>query len=76
MAAKDIVISGLGWISVTGPGLSKVRVRVPSGTNVGLRPSLLPYDATYTTAKFTGGKLLKKSRRSGQTASTSYGWRA
>ena len=72
-ATTDIVIAGLGWLTITGPGVAKVQVTVPKGTSVAVRPALLPFDATYTTAKFTGGRLLKRSRRSG---SSSYGWRA
>jgi len=67
---QDIVISGLGWLSVTGSGQCKVRVTVPSGTSVAVRPSLMPYEAQHNTAKFTGGRLVKKGK------SSSYGWRA
>lgn len=70
----DIVIAGLGWVSVTGPGRCVVRLTVPKGTNVGLRPSLLPYEASHSTASFSGGRLMKKSRKSG--ANKGYGWRA
>lgn len=59
----DIVIAGLGWVAVTGPGMCKVRVTVPEGTAVDVRPSLLPFEAMSTTVKFTGGRLLRKSQR-------------
>eukprot|EP01035_Chromulina_nebulosa_P019313 gene19313-25175_t len=75
-STTDIVISGLGWITVTGPGIAKVKVGVPKQTSVSTRPALLPYEATYTTAKFTGGRLLKKSKKPGAAGSNSYGWRA
>jgi hypothetical protein len=71
-AAYDIVIPGLGWVSLTGVGSAAVRVNAPSGTEITLRPSLLPFEARSTTAKFTGSKLAKKSSK---TVST-YGWRA
>jgi hypothetical protein len=71
--AADIVIAGLGWIMITGSGLARVKVTVPVGTSVAIRSALMPFEATYTTAKFTGGKLLKKSGRS---SSNDYGWRA
>ena len=58
---------------MTGPGVFKIKVSVPHGTEVSTRKALLPYDANCTTAKFTGGKLLKKSRRAKGDA---YGWRA
>lgn len=68
----DIVIPGLGWIAVTGVGSVKVRVTAPQATEVTLRPALLPYEAKHTTARFTGGRLEKKSRKQEK----SYGWRA
>eukprot|EP00607_Mallomonas_marina_P009597 CAMPEP_0182420974 /NCGR_PEP_ID=MMETSP1167-20130531/6111_1 /TAXON_ID=2988 /ORGANISM="Mallomonas Sp, Strain CCMP3275" /LENGTH=269 /DNA_ID=CAMNT_0024597601 /DNA_START=627 /DNA_END=1436 /DNA_ORIENTATION=- len=72
-AANDIFIAGLGWIAVTGPGRFVLTLTVPHGTSVGVRESLMPYDAKHTTAKFTGGRLSKKSSRPG---SKNYGWRA
>lgn len=71
-SSSDIVIPGLGWVSVTGVGTVKVRVTAPVGTEVTLRPALLPFEAKHTTAKFVGGRLEKKSRKSVKT----YGWRA
>ena len=67
-------IEGLGWVAVTGSGHCRVRVTVPTGTNVGLRPSLMPFEAAHSTAKFTGGRISKKSKRPG--AQKGYGWRA
>jgi hypothetical protein len=55
-----VVIAGLGWVSVTGPGSFKVRVTAPKDTLVGLRPALLPYEAPLTTVSFTGGRLKRK----------------
>ena len=74
-ASNDIVIAGLGWVSITGPGVCKIKVTVPKGTTVTVRPPLLPFEARETTVKFTGGKLLKRSKKSGD-AGKSYGWRA
>lgn len=59
-SSYDIVIAGLGWVSVTGPGTATVRITVPEGTSVGLRPSLLPYEAPLTTVKFSGGRMMRK----------------
>ena len=53
----------------------KIKVTVPEGTNVGLRPPLLPYEASHSTAKFTGGRIAKRSKKGGD-GSKSYGWRA
>jgi hypothetical protein len=71
-AQTDIVIAGLGWVSVTGPGSCKVRVRVPEKVSVALRPALLPYEASHSTAKFTGGRFEKKSGK----GKGGYGWRS
>eukprot|EP01114_Cavostelium_apophysatum_P020786 TRINITY_DN7059_c0_g1_i1.p1 TRINITY_DN7059_c0_g1~~TRINITY_DN7059_c0_g1_i1.p1 ORF type:complete len:640 (-),score=123.01 TRINITY_DN7059_c0_g1_i1:11-1930(-) len=44
-AAADIVISGLGWVSVTGVGTFKFKVFAPEGVAVNLRTEpLLPYE--------------------------------
>lgn len=69
----DIVIAGLGWVSVTGSGMATLKVTVPVGTSVAMRPSLLPFEASHSTAKFTGGRLLKTS---GKSKGSAYGWRA
>lgn len=68
-----MVIPGLGWVTITGPGVAKIKVLAPEGTEVTLRPPLLPFEAKHTTAKFTGGKISKRSTKSG---AKSYGWRA
>eukprot|EP00587_Corethron_hystrix_P001885 CAMPEP_0113302380 /NCGR_PEP_ID=MMETSP0010_2-20120614/3217_1 /TAXON_ID=216773 ORGANISM="Corethron hystrix, Strain 308" /NCGR_SAMPLE_ID=MMETSP0010_2 /ASSEMBLY_ACC=CAM_ASM_000155 /LENGTH=793 /DNA_ID=CAMNT_0000156161 /DNA_START=305 /DNA_END=2686 /DNA_ORIENTATION=+ /assembly_acc=CAM_ASM_000155 len=65
-AAADVAIRGLGWIAVTGAGVAKVRVSVPKGTGISVRPPLMPFDVWETTATFTGGKL---KRKGGKTAS-------
>jgi len=57
---SDIVIAGLGWVSVTGPGTFTVRITTPEDTLVGLRTALLPYEAPLTTVKFSGGRLIRK----------------
>lgn len=62
-SSADIVIAGLGWISITGTGRCVIKLTVPEGTEVGIRPALLPYEAPFSTAKFTGGRLLQKSRK-------------
>lgn len=71
-SSADIVISGLGWISITGPGHAKIRVTTPKGTLVKLRNAILPFEARSTTAKFSGGRIIKKSGKK----QSSYGWRA
>lgn len=71
-SAQDIVIAGLGWVAVTGVGTVKIKVTVPEGASVGLRPPLLPFESSHSTGKFTGGKILKRSKKGGD---KTYGWR-
>ena len=67
-------LNGSGWVTITGAGRCQVKVTVPHDVEVALRPALLPYEASHSTAKFTGGRLTKKSRKPGD--APSYGWRA
>ena len=62
-SSADIVIAGLGWISVTGAGLCKVKISVPVGTCVSIRPALMPFEALHSRAIFTGGKVSKRGRK-------------
>jgi len=65
-AAADVALTGLGWVSVTGPGLAHVRVSVPKGIGVAVRPPLMPFDIWESTAKYTGSRSVRKtSGRSG-----------
>jgi len=73
-ASTDIVIAGLGWVSITGTGECTIRVTVPAGTGVNQRPALLPYEASHSTAKYTGGRIVRKSKKNN--IGKSYGWRA
>ncbi|KFH15201.1 Nitric-oxide synthase [Toxoplasma gondii MAS] len=57
-AATDIVLSGLGWISITGCGSMRVRVYVPDEVRVYQRPALVPRATRACPAVATG--LLKK----------------
>lgn len=65
-------MAGLGWVAVSGPGVARVRVTVPEGTAVGIRPSLMPFEANTTTASFTGGKFGRKTAKH----KPGVGWRA
>jgi ribosome biogenesis GTPase A len=72
-SSTDIVIPGLGWVAVTGSGSTAVNVVAPFGTEVSTRPALLPFEAKYSTAKYTGARIDKKSHKKNV---KSYGWRA
>ncbi len=62
-AAADISLRGIGWIAVTGAGNAKVRISVPKGIGFSVRPPLMPYDIWETTAKYTGGRAVRKSTK-------------
>jgi hypothetical protein len=62
-AAADISLTGLGWIAVTGAGMAKVKISVPKGIGVSVRPPLMPMDIWETTAKYTGGRAVRKSTK-------------
>lgn len=62
-ASADIALSGLGWISVTGPGVAQVRISVPAGTAVSVRPPLMPFDVWEAASRYTGGRAIRKSRK-------------
>ncbi|CAM9996517.1 unnamed protein product, partial [Choristocarpus tenellus] len=62
-SAADVVISGLGWLSLTGAGPVRIRVTAPKDVLVMLRDPLMPYESWDTTAKYTGGATIKKGKK-------------
>lgn len=59
-AAADVALTGLGWVAVTGSGKAFVRVTVPRGIGVSLRPPLMPFDVWDATASYTGGRAIRR----------------
>lgn len=59
-AAADLTLTGLGWVAVTGAGSVKVKVSVPKGVGVAVRPPLMPFDIWEVAAKYTGAKAVRK----------------
>lgn len=68
-AAADITLRGLGWVAVTGSGMAKVKITVPKGIGVSVRPPLMPYDVWDVAARYTGGRAVRKQ---GKTRSGKY----
>jgi hypothetical protein len=62
-ASADITLTGLGWVAVTGAGTATVKVSVPKGIGVELRPPLMPFDIWESTAKYTGSRSVRKSTK-------------
>lgn len=63
-AAADITLRGLGWVAVTGAGVAKLRISVPKGIGVAVRPPLMPFDVWEVAARYTGGRAVRKQGRS------------
>lgn len=57
-ASVDVVLSGLGWVAITGPGSVKLRVNVPYGMGVFTRDALMPFEAQAGVSKYTGSRGL------------------
>lgn len=62
-ASADITLTGLGWVAVTGAGTATVKVTVPKGVTVSLRPPLMPFDIWDSTAKYTGSRAVRKTTK-------------
>lgn len=56
----DIVLSGLGWVSVTGAGSAQVRVWVPRNVGVFTRDPLMPYEIRQGVSSYTGGRAINR----------------
>lgn len=61
-ASTDIVLSGLGWVAITGPGTVKLRVSVPRGIGVFAREALMPFEVKEGISKYTGSRGLNRKR--------------
>jgi hypothetical protein len=63
-AAADISLRGLGWVAVTGAGMARVRITVPKGIGVSVRPPLMPFDVWEVASRYTGGRAVRKVKKS------------
>lgn len=59
-AAADITLTGLGWVAVTGAGTAKIKLSVPKGIGVAVRPPLMPFDVWEVASKYTGSRATRK----------------
>jgi len=64
-ASVDIVLSGLGWVSITGPGSVKLRVNSPYGMGVFTREALMPFEVQAGASKYTGARAVNRRMRGG-----------
>lgn len=56
----DVVLSGLGWIAITGVGDIKLRVCVPRGVGVFTREPLMPFETQQGVSSYTGTQLVNR----------------
>merc|ERR1712139_571529 len=68
-AWDDVVIAGLGWISVTGFGTKELDVWVPKGVKVFRRPAMMPREVKnrgvkkfHPNNRARGHRILRKKR--------------
>ena len=54
-ACMDVVVSGLGWVALTGLGPVAVRTWAPPGVEIIHRDPLMPFEARTSTESYTGG---------------------
>lgn len=70
-AAVDVVLSGVGWVALTGSGSIRLRVNTPYGMGVFTRDALMPFEVQAGASKYTGGRGLnprqeRESRKKGK----------
>lgn len=62
-SSVDVVFSGLGWISITGPGKLKLKACVPRGVGVFTREPLMPFEVDKGVSKYTGTASVNRKQR-------------
>lgn len=61
-ASKDIVVHGLGWVSITGTGKVVFEVYVAEGVGFNLREPIMPYEAEPYKVKSTRGRTINSEK--------------
>lgn len=59
-ASVDVVLSGLGWVALTGVGDMTLRVATPGGVGVFVRDALMPYETEGGVSVYTGGGVINR----------------
>lgn len=59
-ASVDVVLSGLGWVALTGVGDMTLRVATPGGVGVFVRDALMPYETEGGVSVYTGGAVVNR----------------
>lgn len=59
-SSVDVVLSGLGWIGVTGAGSITVRMWVPKEVGVFTRDPLMPFEVQAGVSAYTGSKSINR----------------
>ncbi|GAB0497926.1 hypothetical protein MMPV_009263 [Pyropia vietnamensis] len=59
-ASVDVVLSGLGWVALTGVGEMTLRVATPGGVGVFVRDALMPYETEGGVGVYTGGTVVNR----------------
>lgn len=65
-ACMDIVLSGLGWVALTGAGPIQIRVWVPRDVGVFAREPLLPFELSSGVSTFTGTRTVNRKKKRSQ----------
>ncbi|OMJ86168.1 hypothetical protein SteCoe_12371 [Stentor coeruleus] len=60
-AARDIVIHGLGWVSVTGLGRAKFDIYLAKGVGFNMRDPLMPYEASPDKVAYNKGRTFNSN---------------
>lgn len=65
-SCTDIVLSGLGWIAITGAGPIQIRVWIPRDVGVFTREPLMPFELNSGVSTFTGTRAVNRKKKRSQ----------
>lgn len=61
-ASMDVVLSGLGWVSLTGAGSIQIKIWAPKDVGVFTREPLMPYELSTGVSTYTGTRAVNKKK--------------